>query len=202
MKKKFLALFASAVLAMSFGAPGATAAEKGQWQQTSDGNWQYLETDSSGAVQKAAGWREIDGKWYYFAQKDGEVEGYKQYERVSGWIKSTPMLDPDPLKDYFPCYLQEDGSLKTGWVCISGYDWKYLDPYTLYYRTGWFKENGNWYYFNTDGSRMHRGWICDNGKWYYSGEDGSLVKNGWVDTVYSGRLLIGNWTGLHYFRKD
>ena len=66
MKKKFLALFASAVLAMSFGAPGATAAEKGQWQQTSDGNWQYLETDSSGAAQKATGWREIDGKWYYF----------------------------------------------------------------------------------------------------------------------------------------
>ena len=202
MKMKFLALFASAVLAMSFGAPGATAAEKGQWQQTSNGNWQYLETDSSGAVQKAAGWREIDGKWYYFAQKDGEVEGYKQYERVSGWIKSTPMLDPDPLKDYFPCYLQEDGSLKTGWVCISGYYWKYLDPYTLYYRTGWFKENGNWYYFNTFGSWMHRGWICDNGKWYYSGNDGSLVKNGWVDTVYSGRLMTGNWTGLHYFRKD
>ena len=112
------------------------------------------------------------------------------------------MLDPDPLKDYFPCYLQEDGSLKTGWVCISGYYWKYLDPYTLYYRTGWFKENGKWYYFNTFGSQMHRGWICDNGKWYYSGEDGSLVKNGWVDTVYSGRLLMGNWTGPHYFRKD
>ena len=208
MKKKFLALFASAVLAMSFGAPGATAAEKGQWQQTSDGNWQYLETDSSGAAQKATGWREIDGKWYYFAQKDGEVEGYKQYERVSGWIKSTPMLDPDPIKDYFPCYLQEDGSLKTGWVrqpfraAQSQYDWKYLDPYTLYYHKGWLKDNGNWYYFNTFGSRMHRGWICDNGKWYYSGEDGSLVKNGWVDTVYSGRLLIGNWTGPHYFRKD
>ena len=82
MKKKFLALFVSAVLAMSFGAPGAAAAEKGQWQQTSDGNWQYLETDSSGAAQKATGWREIDGKWYYFyadgaLAQNNKVDGYE-----------------------------------------------------------------------------------------------------------------------------
>lgn len=40
--------------------------------------------------------------------------------------------------------------------------------------TGWQKEDGKWYYYNTDGERL-TGWQKISGDWYYFNESGAMV---------------------------
>ncbi len=47
-------------------------------------------------------------------------------------------------------------------------------------KTGWFKENGAWYFYS-DGAKVKNGWAKDSsGKWFYLGADGKMVKSKWV----------------------
>lgn len=45
------------------------------------------------------------------------------------------------------------------------------------FRTGWFKSEGKWYYFSSDGV-MQKGWKKLSGKWYYFASDG-VMQTGW-----------------------
>ncbi|MBN1072332.1 cell wall hydrolase [Clostridium botulinum] len=49
---------------------------------------------------------------------------------------------------------------------------------------GWKSENGNWYYYKSDGTKA-TGWIKPDGNWYYLYSDGSMA-TGWLQTK-------GNW---------
>lgn len=177
--------------------------EHHQWVYLSNGRWQYWEVYGA-EVYPISGWEKINGKWYYFyPYSDGEGE-YSRGDMVTGWTDSGSPLKWDPTKISGPYYLQADGSLKTGWVQRDK-DWYYLDPETLWYRTGWFQDaDGKWYYLSPKTGKMHTDWIWDNGKWYYCGWDGSICRDGWYPTIApkEGAVLLGNWSGFHYFRPD
>ena len=178
--------------------------EHHQWAYLSNGRWQYWEVYGS-QTSPISGWEKIDDKWYYFyPYSDGEGE-YSQGDMVTGWTDSGSPLKWDPTKISGPYYLQADGSLKTGWVQRDK-DWYYLDPETLWYRTGWFQDaDGKWYYLSSTTGKMHTGWIWDKGKWYYCGWDGSVCRDGWypVTPASSGGVIqLGNWNGFRYFGAD
>ena len=40
--------------------------------------------------------------------------------------------------------------------------------------SGWLKQNGNWYYYNSDGSRKN-GWYYELGNWYYFYDNGQMA---------------------------
>ena len=206
----------------------------GRWKKLANGHWQYLEKDESGRYQPVTGWKQIDGNWYYFVKEDREygnfeyhIEGegiapdtFKKYERVSGfWISSSPVGD-EPNNDAI-YYVQDDGTLKTGWVQrLTGHgdtkgDWFYMDPVTFRYRSGWYQESGKWYYFHPETRRMIRdNWLWENGKWYYADDDGHFYQNSWVRTYYTPfdeeAIIVGSepvrtsgtirWN--RYFRSD
>ena len=111
-----------------------------------DGNWFYMFEDGT----YAQGWTKIDGKWYFF-NSDNEMQ--------TGWIK-------DGGKWYF---LSSSGEMATGLV----------------------SDNGSWYYMKSSGE-MATGWINDNGTWYFLKSSGQMAEN-----EYCGGYWLGNggkWT--------
>ena len=49
-------------------------------------------------------------------------------------------------------------------------------------KTGWFKENGAWYFYS-GGAKVKNGWAKDSsGKWFYLGADGKMVTSKWVQS--------------------
>lgn len=114
------------------------------WKQDEKGNWTYC----INGVQ-VFGWRQIDGKWYYFYEKDDTTKG------------------------------QIKGNMATGWVEVQEGKWYYFykvtDEKTCNYKgcmaTGWLQDEGHWYYLSesVDSSEgiMQTGWIQYNNRWYY-----------------------------------
>jgi len=56
--------------------------------------------------------------------------------------------------------------------------------------TGWKKVNGEWFYYNSNGSTLKNGWAKDSKGWCYLGADGKIVKSKWV-----------LWKGEWYYEK-
>ena len=44
--------------------------------------------------------------------------------------------------------------------------------------TGWFNQDGTWYYFDQNGS-MQKWWIKDKGEWYFLNGSGAM-ETGWL----------------------
>lgn len=89
MKKKFIAtLLTTSIIVGAL--PMGVAAE---WRQNSDSSWSWIENYSP----YYDGWKQIDGKWYYF----------KQGKMQTGWMKYCNT-------DWY--YLGNDGARKTGWI--------------------------------------------------------------------------------------
>ena len=124
-------------------------AESNGWVKTEMG-WMYKENGKL-----VTGWKQIDGKWYYFESTGVMQTGWKQ---VSGkWY-----------------YLHTDGAMRTDWKQIGG-KWYYFHTDGAM-RTDWKQIGGKWYYFHTDGA-MRTGWKQIDGKWYYLYEDGHMAKS-------------------------
>ena len=124
-------------------------AESNGWVKTEMG-WMYKE---NGKI--VTGWKQIDGKWYYFESTGVMQTGWKQ---VSGkWY-----------------YLHTDGAMRTDWKQIGG-KWYYFHTDGAM-RTDWKQIGGKWYYFHTDGA-MRTGWKQIGDKWYYFHEDGHMAKS-------------------------
>ena len=126
--------------------------------------------DYKGEGNPYAGWRRMDGYWFYM---------YENGTYAKGWAK----IDD---KWYF---FNEDKEMQTGWVKDSG-KWYYLKS-SGEMATGWVKYNGSWYYLQSSGA-MATGWIKDNGNWYFLKSSGEMAEseycNGyWLDAG-------GKWT--------
>ncbi|RKW42030.1 MAG: CHAP domain-containing protein [Lachnospiraceae bacterium] len=99
-------------------------AERNGWVKTEMG-WMYNESGKP-----VTGWKQIDGKWYYFEANGVMQTGWKQ---VSGkWY-----------------YLHTDGAMRTDWKQIGG-KWYYFHTDGAM-RTGWKQIGDKWYYLHEDG---------------------------------------------------
>ncbi|MGV2939614.1 immunoglobulin-like domain-containing protein [Mesobacillus sp. LC4] len=67
--------------------------------------------------------------------------------------------------------------IKSGWLKENGY-WFYYDSKTGIKKTGWLLDGSKWYYLDASGV-MKTVWILSGGKWYYLEASGAM-KTGWV----------------------
>lgn len=78
-------------------------------------------------------------------------------------------------------------------------------------KTGWFKENGAWYFYS-GGAKVKNGWAKDSsGKWFYLGADGKMVKSKWVKSSgywyylgSDGAMITNGWAkdSKHWYYMD
>ena len=113
------------------------------------------------AGQAAAGWQQVDGKWY-LANANGIAQ--------TGWQQTT---------DGTWYLLKNDGVMATGWQQTTDGTW-YLLKDSGAMATGWQKVNGTWYLLKDNGA-MSTGWQKTNGKWYYLYSNGSMASNTVID---------------------
>lgn len=129
-------------------------AERNGWVKTEMG-WMYNESGKP-----VTGWKQIDGKRYYFEANGVMQTGWKQ---VSGkWY-----------------YLHTDGAMRTDWKQIGG-KWYYFHTDGAM-RTGWKQIGDKWYYLHEDGHMAKSEKI--------QGEDGRVYvidENGVFKYEYSG----------------
>jgi|GEM_PF-1437847 hypothetical protein len=79
--------------------------------------------------------------------------------------------------------------------------WKLLDKKKNKITSQWYYQDGNQYYFNSDGY-MSVGWTQIGDNWYYFSEKGVLAINTWVDDTYvdySGKMLTNTTTPDGYY---
>ena len=138
-----------------------------------------LEGEPVGIVHK--GWQKIDGKYYYF---DPETE-----EMQYGWIQNGA----------YKYYCGDDGVMFTGIQEIDGSWYFFRGGDSGRMMTGWQKANGKYYYFAPETGKMQYGWIQNGAYKYYCGDNGVML-TGWQkieDSWYlfrggdSGRMLTG-----------
>ncbi len=149
--------------------------------------WYYTTLQSFSTVfdHDVVGWYKIDGKWYYFSP---ELVG-----RNGGTFTIDGKL-----------YLfGSDGALiqrQRGWYenqNDSGID-RYYFKNAEELATGWFKIDGEWFFFDTDGKLCYRfGWQKIDGKWYYFNETPNTYRYGKMVCPAGGTYLMDN--GTPYF---
>ncbi|MEO2075915.1 MAG: Ig-like domain-containing protein [Bacillus sp. (in: firmicutes)] len=66
---------------------------------------------------------------------------------------------------------------KSGWVKENG-KWYYYDTATFVKKVGWFKVGSSWYYADGTGA-MLTGWVKDGSSWYFMNSSGAMV-TGWL----------------------
>ena len=164
----------------------------------------------------ARGWKQIDGKWYFFGSPNSttstpmaeqgiiKIEGkyyyfdYETYEmRTGGWI--NPVNDILGREDEHWIYADSNGVLYSGWKQINNL-WYYFgdeddDPYM---RTGPQEIDGKVYFF-ADNGVMKKGWIKYNGVYFYAESSGACCMDMWkkIDGHYYYFLSDGSMaTGL------
>lgn len=144
----------------------------GTWKQDEDNNWYIIDKQGNALL----GWHQVNNIWYYFGN-DGK--------RESGWISYNGKLyyldaNGKMLTGYQLIYeygvsnlylINNDGSMYTGWRHNTGESnyWNYFTP-SGYMADGWYKVNGNWYFFGKDGIMQTNttidGYILDSsGRW-------------------------------------
>ena len=141
--------------------------------------------DSSGVLQTTAGWKQLNGNWYYFT-KSGAAQ--------TGWVKSGgKWYYQDPAS----------GVMKTGWVDVSGKKYFLTASGAMRSSTGWFNDGGNWYWITGSGAAA-TGWVKSSSKWYYLDPASAVMKTGWVDV--SGKKYFlnssGAMRGSGWFKQD
>lgn len=145
-------------------------AERNGWVKTEIG-WMYKENGNM-----VTGWKQIDGKWYYFETNQLMQTGWKQIG--DKWY-----------------YLHTDGAMRTGWKLIDG-KWYYLRSNGEMAMSEWRQDGaGKWYYVRSNGeiaiSQMRKG---TDGNSYYLGEDGAMVVN--KDITWEGNVYQVNGNGV------
>jgi cobalamin biosynthesis Co2+ chelatase CbiK/glucan-binding YG repeat protein len=124
-------------------------------------------------------------------------------------IKYTEGYNEDHDGDWY----KADG----GDYYLTGYTLEYVSDSTVLpgeepepepepaYTPGWHKIDGDWYYYNEDGTKAVNTWKKDSKGWCYLGEDGKMVTNDWAkDTL--GYVRVGSdgymITGTKWIKAD
>lgn len=150
---------------------------------------QYLDENGSYAV----GFREIDGKTYYFSQSSKK--------KVTGWKRISGKV----------CHFGDDGALiRHSGLTSSGSGFLYyFDPITGEAKKGWINTEGRDYYFSQKTGRALKGWHTIDGKKYYFDKNKVLVKSKFIGSKYyvdeTGARVFG-WqtigTNTYYFNSS
>ena len=182
MKKRIISIVLSLVVVLSFLTVNGfdSSASIGSWKSDSYGWWYDLDGTY------ARGWREIDGKWYYFLS-----DGYMDYSEYRDG-----------------CWLDADGSWNTAYTgghwCCDSTGWWYADNSGWYPVSTWLWIDGVNYYFDASGymadssgssnsssgsasgsgnsgsSNVHQHtWVCTKDAW----DEQVLVKDAWDEKV-------------------
>ena len=133
---------------------GADGFRKTGWFKDKD-NWYLL--DTKGAM--LTGWQTIDGKKYFLDANGAMMTGWYK-EETTAQSSTTAVTNTTTTNDSTTnatktenwYYLNNDGSMKTGW----------------------FSDGGKWYYLNTDGI-MQKGWLISSNSKYYLNTDGTMA---------------------------
>ena len=161
------------------------------------------------------GWRQVDGKWYYFDSALGGmmIVGWKTISGKTYYFSETEPLPGAMAANWFRIgqdwyYADSSGAQKTGWQKLSNV-WYYLDSNEGgKMATGWKTISGVNYYFKSSGA-MATGWVQVDGGWYYMDSSGTQ-KTGWqkigstwyyLDPANGGRMASGvtmNINGTNY----
>ncbi len=142
------------------------------------GSKKYYLNTSTGL--RTIGLKKIDGKTYYFVEKNNAGYVYK-----SGWKKFGSKYR----------YFDKDGVMKTGWLTI-GKKKYYLSKSTGYRSVGLKEIGGKTYYFvekNNAGYVYKSGWKKFGSKYRYFDKDG-VMKTGWL-TVGGNKYYLSKSTG-------
>ena len=156
----------------------------------------------------SAGWRDIDGKRYFYGEDGKPVLYWQQIDGAWYHFSSAGVMDTGWLKSGGKWYyLAEDGAMQTGFITDRGTGY-YLDENGAMV-TGWQLIGGKWYYFKDSGA-MAVDWLLVNGKWYYFDENGVMV-TGWAQVrgkryyMNSSGAMVTGWLkldGKWYYFKD
>ena len=104
-------------------------------------NWRYVGSDGAAYI----GWKKVNGEWYYFCEAFDDK--YKDEERYAmlGLMSYGDTRDPEGYLYHF----DDDGH---------------------YLSNTWYQnEDGEWYYFGSNG-KAYGGWKQIDNKWYLFGE--------------------------------
>ncbi|PFF88510.1 cell wall-binding protein [Bacillus cereus] len=116
------------------------------------------------------GWKEVDGKKYYF--KDGENSNLDRNETIDG-------------KKYY--FNHEGQATQTGFIQTNGNTYYYNDKGEM--QTGFQEINGNRYYFFSNSEqrgKMATGFFNDGRKNYYADGNGVVYRNRDAQLYYNG----------------
>lgn len=171
-------LMVASVLALN---PIGASAE---WRQDSTG-WWYSEGSSW-----ATGWRQLNGKWYYF-----NTSGYMAHDTVIGeykigsdgaWIQDTASTVNKSVSSVKPTQDKVKSTGNYSWFEENGNKYFKLD--NNQYATGWIKIDLGTYYFNQDGV-LQTGTFTIDGITYTSKTVGD-AKHGTFESIPNAPLTI------------
>ncbi|MEW8985419.1 MAG: M14 family zinc carboxypeptidase [Bacillus sp. (in: firmicutes)] len=146
------------------------------WVQEGENWFYYIDGE------KATGWNEIEGIWYYFdlgtgARQHGWIEVDEEFfylDSETGAMQ-TGWYEEDGKWYYLD---EETGAKQFGHVEADG-KWYYLDPATGAMKHGWLLLENNWYYFHYKTGERHSGWLQDGTKWYYLLPETGVMQTKW-----------------------
>ena len=143
-------------------------------------------TNSNVVLDKVqVGWKQLEGKWYYF-DTTGKI--------VKGWIQADNWY-----------YLDKNGVMQIGWQYIND-KWYYLNSSGAM-ETAWLLDDSKWYFLDETGA-MSIGWVQVGKYWYYMNKSGEMltgwqqVGGKWYYLNSLGKLLINTITPDGYYVND